>query len=104
MVQSNHQKKLVKSCTLTITRHLPNIFVSTVGDEVEGGEVAVHCQQVQTQQHHQDLDDDPHEGSAGIHSKDLWTEPSHTDDTHVFLFDTNTTTLSHKTLGGTNLF
>lgn len=32
--------------------YLPNIFVSTVGDEIKGWEVAVYGQQVQTQQHH----------------------------------------------------
>lgn len=61
---------------------LPNIFVSTVGNEIEGGEVAVNSQQIQTQEHHQDLDDDPHQGSAGTQPKNFWTEPSHRDKNH----------------------
>ena len=59
----------------------------------------MYRQQVQTQQHHQDLDDDPHEGSAGTQSKNLWAEPSHKDNTHsIFnLFDRNVFSVSHKT-------
>lgn len=57
--------------------YLPNIFVSAVGDEIEGWKVAVYSQQVQTQQHDQNLNDDPHEGSAGTQSKNLWTESLH---------------------------
>lgn len=41
----------------------------------------MYRQQVQTQQHHQNLDDDPHEGSTGTQSQHLWTEPSHKDKT-----------------------
>lgn len=58
--------------------YLPNIFVSAVGNEVKGGEVAVNRQQVQTQQHYQDLNDNPHEGGARTQSQNLWTEPTHT--------------------------
>lgn len=49
----------------------------------------MYRQQVQTQQHQQDFDDYPHEGGAGTQSKDLWTEPSHKENTHpVFnIFD-----------------
>lgn len=55
--------------------HLPHIFVSAVGDQVEGGEVAVHRQQVEAEQHHQHLDDHPHQGRAGTQAQDLRTEP-----------------------------
>lgn len=75
--------------------YLPNIFVSTVGDEIKGREVAVDSQQVQTQQHHQDLDDDPHEGSAGTQSKNLWAEPSHEENTPS-LCNTTIFIVSHK--------
>lgn len=78
--------------------YLPNIFVSTVGDEIKGWEVAVYSQQVQTQQHHQYLDDDPHQGSAGTQSKNLWTEPSHKDNAEFYLTlsDTCLCIVSHK--------
>lgn len=42
-------------------------------------------QQVQTQEHHQHLDDEPHEGSARTQSKDLRTEPSHATHTSIYL-------------------
>lgn len=71
--------------------HLPNIFVSAVGKEVKGGEVAVHRQQVQTQEHHQHFNDDPHKGGARTQSQHLRTEPSHTH-THArsYLSETHT--------------
>lgn len=74
------------TCILGIIWHLPNIFVSTVGNKVKGWEVAVYRQQVQAQQHHQDLDDDPHEGGAGTQSKNLWAEPSHKDDSQSLIW------------------
>lgn len=61
--------------------YLPNIFVSTVGDEVKGWKVAVYGQQIQTQQHDQNLDDDPNQGGAGTQSQNLWTEPAHSQQT-----------------------
>lgn len=71
---------------LTSEVYLPNIFISTVGDEIKGWEVAVYGQQVQTQQHHQHLNDDPHEGSAGTQSENLWAKPLHKHSAH-FLFN-----------------
>lgn len=44
----------------TLTEPSPNIFVSTVGDEIEGWEVSVYSEKVQTQKHDQDLNNDPH--------------------------------------------
>lgn len=55
---------------------LPNIFVSTVGNKVEGGKICMNCEQVQTQQHYKNLNDDPNQSSACTQTKDLWAEPS----------------------------
>lgn len=54
----------------------PNIFVATVGNKVESGKICVHCEQVQTQQHYKNLNDDPNQSSACTQTKDLWAEPS----------------------------
>lgn len=56
--------------------HSPDIFVATVCDEVKGREVRVHCEQVEAQQHGQDLDDHPHQRRAGTQTQHLWTEPN----------------------------
>lgn len=79
-------------------RYLPNIFVSTVGNEVKGREVAVYRQQIQTQQHYQDFNDDPHEGSAGTQSKNLWTEPSHKDNPQFLFYLSETHSLRVKSM------
>lgn len=59
------EKQFVNFMNSDLEEHLPNIFVSAVGNEIKGGEVTMHREQVQTQQHDQHFNDDPHEGSAG---------------------------------------
>lgn len=52
-----------------------NIFVSTVGHKVERWKICVHREQVQTQQHYKNLNDDPNQSSACTQTKNLWAEP-----------------------------
>lgn len=41
---------------------VPNIFVSGEGHKVDGGEVCVDCDQVETEEDNQHLHDEPHQG------------------------------------------
>lgn len=36
----------------------------------------MHCEQVQTQQHYKNLNDDPNQSRACTQTKDLWAEPT----------------------------
>jgi len=66
------------------TASLRNVFVSAVSEKVERGEVCVDGEQVQAEQHHQHLDDDPDQSRTGTQSKHLWTEPgTHTQGEHT---------------------
>lgn len=54
---------------------VPNIFVSGEGHKVDGGEVCVDCDQVETEEDSQHLHDEPHQGRAGLHAQDLRGKP-----------------------------
>lgn len=38
---------------------LPNIFVSRKGHQIDSGEVSVHCHQIKTEEHSQNLNNEP---------------------------------------------
>lgn len=53
----------------------PNIFVSRKGHQIDGGEVSVNGHQIKTEEHSQNLDNEPHQGRAGLNPKNLWRKP-----------------------------
>lgn len=53
----------------------PNIFVSRKGHQVDGGEVSVNGYQVKTEEHSQNLDNEPHQGQTGLNAQNLWRKP-----------------------------
>jgi len=57
------------------TQRIPNVFIAGEGQEVNGGEVGVHRQQVERQQHRHDFHDQPHQRRAGLNPQKLRRKP-----------------------------
>lgn len=62
-------------------RNIPHIFVSTVSNKVKRWEVCVNCEQVKTEQHDKNFNDDPNQSCACTQTQNLWTEPEHVEKT-----------------------
>lgn len=58
--------------------HLPYVFVPREGQQVDGGEVGVNSDQVERQQDHQHLHNEPHQRRARLDSQQLRGEPEGT--------------------------
>lgn len=51
---------------------LPDVFVSRKGHQIDSGEVSVYCHQIKTEEHSQNLNNEPDQSWTRLNTQNLW--------------------------------